>query len=180
MRIPLTRPTRPTILVFGSVMVGVLIAGGGPQVGGMWDRPACAEKVMKAVSTDKPVAGTIGCFDHGLQNGLQTLGIDSDRSFATRVGQNGEYHFVHKTADGGYVYEYDRLTAQHDRWQGALTDLGWSKITADLKRGDLGAAWREVNDFGAAWAEVSGQTQRPQSTLFTFYLDGGGKVTSVK
>src|SRR5207247_331110 len=83
------------------------------------DRPACAETVMQAVATDQAVKGSYTCFDDSMQAGLQTIGIDSDNSFATRVGQNGEYHFLHKTADGGYVYEYDRPEHAHDQVKGA-------------------------------------------------------------
>ena len=127
-RLPQTRG--PVVTVFGGVLVGAFLAGAGPQMDRLWDRPSCAETVMKAVSTDKTVSGSYGCFDTNLQTGLQTIGIDSDNAFALKVGQNGEYHYVHKTADGGYVYEYDRPTRPHDKVQGAISALGlWSVAT---------------------------------------------------
>ena len=49
-----------------------------------------------------------------------------------------------------------------------------------MERGDLSAAWHERHDLGAAWAEITGQTQRAHSQLFTFYLDGSGKISAVK
>lgn len=171
---------RPMATVFGGVMVGALLAGAGPRVPSFWDQPACAETVMKAVATDKTVNGTYACFDGGMQTGLQGLGIDSDRSFAARVGQAGDYHFVQKTADGGYVYEYDRLTNRHDQIRGAMVALGLPGTSRDVQHGDIGAAIGEKRDLGAAWAELTGQTQGETSQLFTFYLDDKGKVTSVR
>jgi len=177
-RLPQTRG--PVVTVFGGVLVGAFLAGAGPQMDRLWDRPSCAETVMKAVSTDKTVSGSYGCFDTNLQTGLQTIGIDSDNAFALKVGQNGEYHYVHKTADGGYVYEYDRPTRPHDQVQGAISALGLPRTSRDVERGDLSAAWHERHDLGAAWAEITGQTQRAHSQLFTFYLDGSGKISAVK
>jgi hypothetical protein len=181
MHIRLPKNRRPVMTVFGGVAVGLVLAGAGPQVGGLFmDRPGCAEKVMKAVSSDKAVSGSYDCFDSNLQAGLKTIGIDSDNEFATRVGQNGEYRFVHKTADGGYVYEFDRPTQAHDRMKGAIVALGLPNTSRDLRRGDLGAAWNEGHDVGRAWAEITGQTQGEHSQLFTFYMNGRGKVTAVK
>jgi hypothetical protein len=168
------------VTIFGGVVVGALLFGAGPRIPAFWDRPACAETVMQAVSSEKAVGGTYGCFDERMQIGLQGIGIDSDNAFATRVGQNGEFHFVNKTADGGYVYEYDRATHKHDKVTGAISALGLPGTSRDVQRGDLGAAWSERHDLGAAWAEITGQTQGETSMLFTFYLDGRGKVTLVK
>lgn len=180
MHIRVPRTTRPMFGVIGGVAVGALLVGAGPRVPTMWDRPACPETVMKAVSTDRTVNGTYSCFDDGMKTGLQSIGIDSDGAFATRVGQAGEYHFVQKTADGGYVYEYDRQTRPHDKVQGAMLALGLPGTSRDIQHGNLQAAWNERHDLGAAWAELTGQTQGARSELFTFYLDGRGQVTSVK
>ena len=166
--------------VFGGVIFGVVLAGAAPQVPSFWDRPACAETVMQAVATDQAVKGSYTCFDDSMQAGLQTIGIDSDNSFATKVGQKGEYHFLHKTADGGYVYEYDRPEHAHDKVRGAISALGLPGASRDVRRGDLAAAWNEHRDLGAAWAELTGQTQGAHSQLFTFYMDGKGRVSSVK
>ena len=179
MQFHLPSSKRPVMTVFGAAAFGALLAGAGPQVTTMWDRPACAEKVMHAVSTDSTVNGSFGCFSNSLQTGLHTIGVDSDKSFADRIGQNGEYHFVHKTADGGYVYEYDRPLQPHDKVKGAMVALGLPGTTVDLRRGNLAAAWNERHDLGAAWAEITGQTQQDHSTMFTFYLDGSGKVSAV-
>ena len=180
MHIPVRRPTRPMFSVIGGVAFGALLVGAGPQIPSFLDRPSCAETVMKAVSSDKAVAGTYSCFDGSMQSGLQTIGIDSDSAFATRVGQGGQYHFVQKTADGGYVYEYVRQTRKHDQLQGAMRALGLPGTSRDVRHGDIPAALNERRDLGAAWAELTGQTQGDKSQLFTFYLDGSGKVTSVK
>lgn len=178
MRTPIRPVTAVTIVL--SALAGGAIAVGAIELPGLSDRPTCPETVMKAVSSDRPVAGAFECFDTPVQHELQTNGIDSDGAFATLVGQNGEYHFLHKTADGGYVYEYDRMKAPHDRVQGALSALGWPTISADVRRGDLAAAWHVRNDFRAAWSEITGQTQSPNSMLFTFYLDGDGRIAEVK
>ena len=180
MQIRLPHNSRPVVTVLGAAAVGALLAGVGPQVTSFMDRPACAEKVMKAVSSDSTVTGTYDCFDTGMQVGLASLGIQSDQEFALRVGQNGEYRFVQKTADGGYVYEYDRPTRPHDRMLGALGALGVPGTSRDLRRGDVAAAWKERHDVGAAWEEITGQTQRAKSQVFTVYLDGSGKVNAVK
>jgi hypothetical protein len=180
MQIRLPRNRRPVVTVFGGVVFGALLMGAGPQVTTFMDRPACAERVMKAVSTDRTVSGTYGCFDPNMQAGLATIGIQSDQDFALRVGQAGEYRFVQKTQDGGYVYEYDRPTKPHDKVKGALEALGLPGTSRDLRRGDVGAAWNERHDFGAAWAEITGKTQNAHSQVFTFYIDGEGKVAAVK
>jgi hypothetical protein len=180
MRLRLLQNRRPAVTVFGGVVVGALLVGAGPQVTSFADRPTCAETVMRAVSTDRTVRGTYGCFDPNMQAGLATIGIGSDGEFAQRVGQVGDYRFVHKTADGGYVYEYDRPTRPHDRLLGAVTALGVPSTSRDLRRGDVGAAWHERHDLGAAWAEITGQTQREHSQLFTFYIDHEGKISAVK
>jgi hypothetical protein len=180
MQIHLPRSRRPVVTQFGAAVFGALIAGGTPQITNALDRPACAEKVMQAVSTDGTVSGSYDCFDVDLQTGLHTIGVDSDVTFAQRIGQSGEYHFVHKTADGGYVYEYDRPLQPHDKVKGAIVALGLPKTALDVRRGDLGAAWNEQHDLGAAWAEITGQTQQDHSQLFTIYLDGDGKISAVK
>ena len=180
MHIRLPHARRPVVAVFGGALFGAALVGAGPVVPGMWDRPACAETVMKAVSTEQPVAGTYNCFDRSLQTGLVSVGIDSDGAFATRVGQNGEYRYLHKTEDGGYIYEYDRPMLPHDKVRAAISALGWPKTSADLRGGNFAAAWNESHDFASAWAEITGQTQKPRSQLFTFYLDGKGKIESVK
>jgi hypothetical protein len=160
MEIPLPRGKRPIVTVFGGVAVGALLAGAAPQVPNLWDRPACGEKVMQAVSTEKPVAGTIDCFATDLKLGLSSAGIDTDKEFADRVGKTGTYRYVHKTEDGGYVYEYDRNMTPHNRWQGAFAAL-------------------KQRDVRAAWAEVTGQTQHSQSKVYTLYFNANGKVTVV-
>lgn len=180
MQIRLLKNRRPVATVFGGVVLGALLVGAVPQVTAFMDRPTCAETVMKAVSTDKAVRGTYGCFTPNMQAGLASIGIQSDSDFAQRVGQTGDYHLVHKTADGGYVYEYDRPTQPHDKVHGALNALGVPGMSRDLRRGDVGAAWNERHDLGAAWAEITGQTQQAHSQVFTFYMDGDGKVTAVK
>ena len=156
----LPRGPRPVVTVFGGVIFGALLAGAGPQLPNLWDRPACAETVMKAVSTDKPVTGAYACFDNNLQEGLSSAGIDSDTAFATRVGKSGSYHYLHKTEDGGYVYEYDRPQTPHNQVQSAI---------AALKR----------RDVFAAWDEITGQTQKSTSKVYTLYFNGNGKVTAV-
>ena len=160
MEIPLPRGKRPVFAVFGGVMFGALIAGAGPQLPNLWDRPSCGETVMKAVSTDKTVTGAYACFDGNLQEGLSSAGIDSDTAFASRVGKSGSYHYLHKTEDGGYVYEYDRPQSPHNQVQGAISAL---------KRHDL---------FGA-WGEITGQTQKATSKVYTLYFNRDGKVTAV-
>lgn len=177
MNIELNRSTVLTALV--SAACGAAAAVAVIELPGVWDsRPACPETVMKAVSSDRPVNGTYGCFNPAVQAELQANGIDSDSAFAQQVGQNGDYHFMQKTADGGYVYEYDRPKA--DRVQAALTALGWPKISGDLRRGDFTAAWHVKNDFGAAWSDITGHMQNSSSQLFTFYLDSDGKINGVK
>jgi hypothetical protein len=160
MQIPLPRGKRPVFTVFGGVMFGALLAGAGPQIPNIFDRPTCGETVMKAVSTEKAINGAYNCFDSDLQQGLNSAGIDSDGAFASRVAKNGNYHYLHKTEDGGYVYEYDRPQSPHNRWQGAV---------AALKKHDLPAVWEEV----------TGETQRSTSKVYTFYFDGDGKITAV-
>lgn len=161
-------------------MLGALLAAAGPEAVSALDRPTCAETVMKAVASDQTVSGTYGCFDKNLQAGLLTIGVDSDSAFAARVGQNGDYHFLHKTADGGYVYEYDRPTTPHDKVQGAISALGLPQMRADLRSGDFLAAWNVKHDIHRAWAEISGATQNNESRLFTFYVGSDGRITAVK
>ena len=48
--------------------------------------------------TTKPAPVRI-LFDTDMQTGLQSIGIDSDSAFATKVGTNGDYHYVRKTQD---------------------------------------------------------------------------------
>jgi hypothetical protein len=160
MEIPLPRGRRPIYAAFGGVLFGVLVAGAAPQVTNLWDRPSCGETVMKAVSTEKPVNGAYNCFDDNLRQGLNTAGIDSDNAFANRVGKNGSYHYLHKTEDGGYVYEYDRPQLPHNKMQGAISAL---------KRRDLVAAWNEI----------TGESQHSTSRVYTLYFDGNGKVSAV-
>jgi hypothetical protein len=178
LRLPANR--RPVVTVFGAVVFGALLAGGAPRLTNFVDRPACAEKVMQAISTDSAVSGSYNCFDTEMQVGLQSVGIDSDKTFADKVGIKGEYHFVQKTNDGGYVYEYDHPLKPHDRVKGAIAALGLPGTQLDIRRGDLGAAFNEHHDLGAAWAELTGQTQGDKSQVFTFYFDGSGKITAVK
>jgi hypothetical protein len=161
-------------------MLGALLAGGGPQAVSALDRPACAETVMKAVSTDQTVQGSYACFDKGLQMGLLTVGVDSDGAFAQRIGQNGEYHFLRKTQDGGYVYEYDHPTRPHDKVQGTVSALGLPQMRSDIRHGNFLAAWNENHDLHLAWAEITGATQNNESRLFTIYVDGDGRITAVK
>jgi hypothetical protein len=151
---------KPVVTVFGGVAVGALLAGAGLQLPGMWDRPACAETVMKAVSTEKPFDGAYACFDGSLQDAMSAAGIDSDKTFAARVGHSGNYHYLHKTEDGGYVYEYDRAIERHNQMQAALNAL-WNR------------------NLGLAWMEVTGQTQKSDSKVYTLYINGTGKISSV-
>jgi hypothetical protein len=147
----------------------------------MLDRPpSCAETVMRAVSTDRPVAGTYNCFAGNLQLGLQSVGIDSDSAFATTIGQDGDYRLLHRTEDGGYVYEYDHPTTPHDKVKGAVVALGLTRTSADMRRGDIGAAMTVRPDLRGAWAELTGQTQHAESKLYTIYVDGQGKITAIK
>lgn len=178
MHIQLKRSTVVTVLV--SAVFGAAAAVAVLEAPAVWDRPACTDTVMKAVASDRPVAGTYSCFNSAVQAELSANGIDSDSAFADKVGQNGDYHFMQKTADGGYVYEYDRPGAPHDRVQAVLTALGWPKISTDLQHGDFNAAWHVTNDFGAAWSYVTGHMPSSNSQLYTFYVDGDGKISSVK
>ena len=160
MQIPLPHGKRPIATMFGAVAFGVLLAGAGPQLPNLLDRPACGETVMKAVSTEKPVSGTLGCFDKDLLTGLSSAGIDTDEEFANRIGKTGTYRFVHKTEDGGYVYEFDRNTSPHNQLQGALSAL-------------------RRRDVGAAWSEITGASLHPTSKVYTLYFNSNGKVTAV-
>lgn len=178
MRARLSKSFVLTVVV--SAVFGAGVALGASGLLAARDRPTCVETVMKAVSSDQPVNGSYECFDTRERLGLSTVGIDSDQAFAMRVGQNGEYHYVRKTADGGYVYEYDRARSPHDRIKGTFAMLGLPKIAAALQRGDIGAAWSVPNDFRKAWSEITGQSQNESSDLYTFYLDGNGKIMSVK
>ncbi len=171
---------RPAFMAIAGAMIGGVIVGVGPQVPAALDRPGCAETVMRAVSSDHTVGGSYGCFDNSLQEGLQTIGVDSDGSFAAMIGQDGDYHFVRKTEDGGYIYEYDRVTAPHDELRGAIVALGMPRIAADLRRGNLGAALNERHDVPGAWAEITGRTQNAQSRLFTIYVGSDGKISAIK
>jgi hypothetical protein len=160
MEIPLPQGKRPIVTVFGAVAFGALLAGAGPQVPNLFDRPACGETVMKAVSTEKPVSGTLGCFNDDLQMGLSSAGIDTDQEFASRIAKSGSYHYLHKTEDGGYVYEYDRNMTPHNQLQGAIDAL---------KR----------RDVVAAWSEITGASQHPTSKVYTLYFNSQGKVAAV-
>ena len=180
MQIRLPRLRRPAVTVFGAAIFGALLAGAGPQLPTMLDRPSCTETVMKAVSSDRPVTGTYTCFDNTLQLGLQSVGVDSDSAFATRIGQNGDYRFLHKTEDGGYAYEYDRPTTPHDKVTGAVVALGLPETSADMRGGKLGAALSVRRDIRGAWAELSGQTQNAESRLYTLYVGADGKITAIK
>lgn len=176
----LTLSRRPIFMVIAGALLGAVVAFAGPQVPNVLDRPGCAETVMRAVSSDKAVNGTYACFERGLQLGLVSIGVDSDSTFAERVGENGDYHFLHKTADGGYVFEYDRPTTPHDRFKGAISALAVPQMRADVRRWKLLAAWNEPHDVWLAWAELTGQTQNDESRLFTIYIGGDGKITAVK
>lgn len=171
---------RPVLSVFGGALFGAVIAVSGPQVPALLDRPSCAETVMKAVSTDKPVTGTLACFNKHYQTNLKTVGVDSDSAFATKIGNRGQYRYVRKTDDNGYVYEFDKPMSPHDSVRGAISAMGVPKIWSDVRRGDIAAAWSEVNDFRAAWKEITGQTQGARSSIFVFYLDPDGKINTVK
>ena len=160
MEIPLPSGKRPMLTVFGGFVVGALLAGAGPQLPNLWDRPTCGDTVMTAVSTDEPVTGTYACFDNNLQEGLSSAGIDSDKAFASRVGKNGSYHYLHKTEDGGYVYEYDRPQSPHNQLQATIEAL---------KRRDL----------STAWDEITGHAQKSTSKVYTLYFNGNGKITAV-
>src|SRR5438309_1805919 len=180
MQIRLPRLRRPAVTVFGAAIFGALLAGAGPQLPTMLDRPSCTETVMKAVSSDRPVTGTYTCFDNTMQLGRQSVGVDSDSAFATRIGQNGDYRFLHKTEDGGYAYEYDRPTTPHDKVTGAVVALGLPETSADMRGGKLGAALSVRRDIRGAWAELSGQTQNAESRLYTLYVGADGKITAIK
>ena len=180
MQIRLLENRRHAVTVFGGIVAGAALAFGAPQLTNFVGRPSCPDTVMKAVSSEKAVRGTYDCFEPEMKVGLASLGIQSDEQFATRVGQNGDYRYLHKTEDGGYVYEYDRPTRPHDKVQGALNAMGLPSTSRDLKRGDVGAAIGERHDVGAAWAEITGQTQRAKSQVFTFYVASDGKIAAVK
>lgn len=167
-------------MVLAGAILGAALTAAAPQVPVALDRPACADRVMQAVASDKAVNGTYGCFDGELQVGLASIGVDSDAAFANRIGQDGDYHFLRKTADGGYVYEYDRPTTPHDRWMGAAGDLGLLKMRSDVRSWNFLAAWREPRDIHEAWAEVTGQTQNDESHLYTIYLGPDGRIKAIK
>jgi hypothetical protein len=179
-QIRLPQSGRPFFYAIAGAIVGALFVYAGPQVANAMDRPACAETVMQAVASEHAVQGTYGCFDRGLQLGLLTIGVDSDKSFADRIGQNGEYHFLRKTADGGYVYEYDRPTTPHDRIKGMIGALRVPQTRLDVREGNFLAAWNEPRNLRQAWDEITGQTQNDESRLFTFYIGPDGKITSIK
>jgi hypothetical protein len=147
-------------MVLGGIVLGALLAVAGLQAFALVDRPRCAETVMRGVATEKTVNGIYGCFDRDLQEGLSSAGIDSDSTFAKRVGRSGTYHYLHKTEDGGYVYEYDRFVSPHNQVQAAVEAL-------------------KNRNVGLAWAEITGQTQKSSSKVYTLYLDGDGKVSAV-
>ena len=178
--IRLPRAGRPLLMVAAGAILGAGLMAAAPQVSLALDRPACADRVMQAVSTESTVNGSYACFDRQLQFGLLSIGVDSDKSFADRLGQTGEFHYLHKTVDGGYVYEYDRPMTPHDRWTGAVEALALQKTRSDVRRWNLLAAWHEPHDFPLAWAEISGKTQNNESRLYTFYVGPDGKITSVK
>ncbi|TMC82228.1 MAG: hypothetical protein E6J08_05480 [Chloroflexi bacterium] len=139
--------------VFGAAAFGALLAGAGPQVPTMLDRPSCLDTVMRAVASDRAVAGTYNCFDSNLQMGLQSVGIDSDSAFPT---------------------------TPHDKFKGVVVALGLPETSADMRGGKLGAALTVRRDLRAAWAEISGKTQNAESKLYTFYVGADGKITAVK
>ena len=167
-------------MVAAGALLGAGLAFSAPQVPGALDRPACADRVMQAVSTDSTVDGTYSCFDRQLQLGLMSVGIDSDKSFADRLGQKGDFHFLHKTVDGGYVYEYDRPMTPHDQWLGAVDALALQQTRSDVRHWNLLAAWHEQRDLPLAWAEITGKTQNDESHLYTFFVDSDGKIAAVK
>jgi hypothetical protein len=178
--IRLPQSGKPIFTVLAGALLGAVVAFAGPQVPAALDRPGCAETVMRAVSSDRTVNGTFACFSGALQAGLLTVGVDSDSAFADRIGQNGEYNFLHKTADGGYVYEYDRPKTPHDRFKGAIGALGVPQMRSDVRHGNFLAAWKEPRDMRLAWAEITGQTQHDESRLFTIYVGADGRITAVK
>ena len=171
---------RPLFMVAAGAILGAGLMAAGPEVPGTVDRPACADRVMQAVSSDSTVNGTFSCFDQQLQFGLMSVGVDSDKSFADHLGQAGDYHYLHKTVDGGYVYEYDRPMTPHDRWLGALDALALQKTRLDVRHWNFLAAWREPHDVPLAWAEVTGKTQNDQSHLYTVYVGPDGRITAVR
>lgn len=178
MRVRLSKSFVLTVLISAGFGAGLALSAS--AVVSARDHPGCVETVMQAVSTDQPVNGSYECFDATEQAGLSSVGIDSDKAFAIRIGQKGDYHFVRKTADGGFVYEYDRPRSPHDRIKGTFAMLGAPTIAADIRRGDFLAAWSVPNDFRKAWSEITGQSQNESSELFTFYVDGNGKISTVK
>ena len=130
---------------------------------------------MHAVSSAQPVAGTYGCFESQMQARLEAQGIDSDQSFASKVGQSGRYHLVGQTDDGGYAYEFDKPVFPHD---GRATvrkslEVGWTKVQG----GDIGGAWIPVQ---VTWNEVTGQNEGSISVLVVVYADDQGKVWRIK
>jgi hypothetical protein len=159
LRIP--RPDRSVLTLLGAAFLGAILAGGGSQIVPLMDRPTCAETVMKALSSEQTVDGTFGCFNTDMQSGLQIHGVYSDSTFAAELGHNGDYRFVQKTQDGGYVYEYDRLASPHNRFAGAMSQL-------------------ERLNVSAAWMEITGQTQHATSIIYTFYVGRDGKINAVK
>lgn len=167
-------------MILAGAILGAALTAAAPQVPLALDRPACAERVMQAVATDKAVKGTYSCFNPSLQIGLASIGVDNDASFADRIGQNGDYHFLHKTADGGYAYEYDRPTTPHDRWLGAVYALKLLRMRSDVRSWNFLAAWQEPRDVHLAWAEVTGQTQNDESHVFTIYMSPDGKIKAIK
>lgn len=158
----------------GAALFGGSIVAFTPQVSVLLDRPACVETVMKAVSTDRPVDGTYSCFDPQYQGRLSRIDITSDQTFATKVGHAGQYHFLGKTPDGGYAYEYDEPLFPHNGWPIVRTSLGvaWQGV----RRGDLTSA---RIPFEVAWNEATGKTQLWSSALLVIYTDPDGKIARI-
>ena len=130
---------------------------------------------MHAVASSHPVYGTYDCFEKQMQLRLEQQGIDSDQSFAARVGQSGSYHLVGKTDDGGYAYEFDKPVFPHDGRATVRQSLavGWTKV----RGGDIGGAWVPVQ---VTWNELTGQNTGSVSVLVVVYADDHGKVWRIK
>jgi hypothetical protein len=166
---------RTVFSVLVAAFVGGALVGFSPQLPALIDRPACTERVMKALSTEQPVNGSYECFDKAYQVRLVGSGVDSDRAFAKQIGQNGRYHFLRKTDDGGYAYEYDQMLNPHSGLSAVANSfsLAWDGV----RHGDLTSPWLPLE---VTWNELTGQAQGSSSNFLVFYLDKDGKIARVK
>ncbi len=156
-------------------MFGGWVVAISPQVPLLFDRPACADTVMQAVSSQHPIDGTYDCFEKNLQTQLEAQGVDSDAAFAAKVGKSGRYHLVGKTGDGGYAFEYDRAVFPHDGKAAVRKSVGvaWERV----RGGDVGALLIPVQ---VTWGELTRANEGTERAVIVLYVDDQGKVWRVK